>query len=175
MNSRDTLTTILRALIILLVQVLILKRIGLSTHWLWQHGNIFLYPIIILLLPFRMTRHYVILLGFVIGLVIDMFYDTVGVHAFALTAMAYARGVLLTWLEPRGGYQLSMTPTNHIMGINWLMTYSAISIFIFCFLYFVGEIFTFVYLGQILLKTVITFFMSILVIMGYHLLFNPKK
>jgi hypothetical protein len=25
------------------------------------------------------------------------------------------------------------------------------------------------------LKTVITFFMSILVIMGYHLLFNPKK
>ena len=29
-----------------------------------------------------------------------------GVHAFALTATAYARGLLLSYLEPRGGYQL---------------------------------------------------------------------
>jgi len=175
MNSRDSLAHILRALIILLVQVLILKRIGLSTTWWWQHGHIFIYPIIILLLPFRLSRHYVILLGFVIGLVIDIFYDTVGVHAFALTGMAYARGILLSWLEPRGGYQLVMSPTNSSMGINWLMTYTAISLFIFCLLYFIGEIFTFVYLGQILLKTLITFLMSILTVMAYHMLFNPKR
>src|SRR4249920_2342327 len=101
MNTRDILSNVIRAVIILLVQVLVLKRIGLSSQWWWQHGSLFLYPIIILLLPFRMTKHYVILLGFVIGLVIDIFYDTVGVHAFALTGMAYARGVLLSWLEPR--------------------------------------------------------------------------
>ncbi len=175
MNNRDTLSQILRAVIILLVQVLVLKRIGLSTQWWWQHGHIFLYPIIILLLPFRIAKHYVLFLGFLIGLLIDMFYDTVGVHAFALTGMAYARGILLVWLEPRGGYQLTMSPTHHVMGINWLMTYTAVSIFIFSLLYFIGEIFTFVYLGQILLRTVLTFFMSLLVIMGYHFLFNPKK
>jgi hypothetical protein len=122
-----------------------------------------------------MPRQYVILLGFALGLIIDVFYDTVGVHAFALTGMAYARGVMLSWLEPRGGYQLTMSPTNHSMGINWLMMYTAVSMFIFCLLYFIGEIFTFVYLGQILLKTLITFFMSILTVMGYHFLFNPKK
>ena len=42
-----------------------------------------------------MSRHYVTILGFCIGLMIDMFYDTVGVHAFALTATAYARGLML--------------------------------------------------------------------------------
>ena len=61
------------------------------------------------------------------------------------------------------------------MGINWLMTYTAISMFIFCFYISLVEIFTFVYLGQILLKTLITFLMSIMVVMGYHFLFNPKK
>ena len=95
MNSRDTLRHIIRAVIILLVQVLVLKRIGLSSHWWWQHGKYFYIPDhhFITALPIDAALCHSI--GFVVGLVIDMFYDTVGVHAFALTGMAYARGILL--------------------------------------------------------------------------------
>ena len=166
---------IIRAILVFLGQVLVLKRVGLSEAWIWQHGHIFLYPLIILMLPFRILRHYVILAGFAIGLATDVFYDTVGVHAFALTGMAYARGILLAWLEPRGGYTLAMSPTQRSMGMNWLLIYTAVSYGIFCFLYFVAEIFTFVYIGQILLKTVATFALSMMVVMGYHMLFNPKR
>lgn len=165
---------ILRAILILLLQVLVLKRIGQSDSWIWQHGIIFIYPVIILLLPFRMTRHYVILLGFFIGLIIDVFYGTIGVHAFALTAMAYARGLILSSLEPRGGYQVTMSPTHHSMGLNWLMTYTFFAMLIHIFLYFTAEIFTFVYIGQIMLRTLITLVLSLLVILAYHLLFNPR-
>ena len=174
MNT-TSLKHIIRAILILLLQVLVLKRIGLSTSWLWQYGDIFLYPVIVLLLPFRISRHYAILIGFVIGLIIDMFYDTIGVHAFALTATAYARGLLLAYLEPRSGYQLSMSPTIFSMGLNWVMTFTVFSLLIHTFLYFTAEIFTFVYIGQILLKTLITLILSMLVVMGYHLLFNPKS
>lgn len=174
MNT-TSLKHIIRAILILLLQVLVLKRIGLSTSWLWQYGDIFLYPVIVLLLPFRISRHYAILIGFVIGLIIDMFYDTIGVHAFALTATAYSRGLLLAYLEPRGGYQLSMSPTIFSMGLNWVMTFTVFSLLIHTFLYFTAEIFTFVYIGQILLKTLITLILSMLVVMGYHLLFNPKS
>jgi hypothetical protein len=166
---------IIRAILILLLQVLVLKRIGLSTSWLWQYGDIFLYPVIVLLLPFRISRHYAILIGFVLGLIIDMFYDTIGVHAFALTATAYARGLLLAYLEPRGGYQLSMSPTIFSMGLNWVLTFTVFSLLIHTFLYFTAEIFTFVYIGQILLKTLITLILSMLVVTGFHLLFNPKS
>jgi len=166
---------IIRALIILLVQVLIFKRMSSGNSWIWLHGEIFIYPVIILLLPIRLARHYVILLGFGIGLIIDLFYDTVGVHAFALTAMAYARGLLLNYLEPRGGYTMVMTPTRHSMGLNWLLIYTSILYFILCSIYFTAEIFTFVYLGQILLKTLITFLLSMFVVMGYHMLFNPRS
>ena len=172
--STELIKHIIRAVLILLVQVLVLKRIGLGNSWIWLHGNIFIYPIIVLLLPFRLSRHYVIVLGFLLGLLIDMFYDTIGVHAFALTATAYARGLLLSYLEPRGGYQLSMSPTQYSMGLNWLMTYTSLSIVIHTFLFFTAEIFTFVYIGQILLNSLVTFFLSIAVIMGYHLLFNPR-
>ena len=74
----DALRHIIRAILILIVQVLILKRMSAGSSWLWQHTDLFIYPVIILLLPIRMARHYVILLGFAIGLIIDMFYDTVG-------------------------------------------------------------------------------------------------
>ncbi len=122
-----------------------------------------------------MARHYVTIIAFLLGLIIDLFYDTVGVHAFALTAMGYARGIILLYLEPRGGYQLTMGPTRQSMGINWLMAYTAISMIIFVFLFFTAEIFTFVYIGKILVKTIVTFLLSMSVVMGYHMLFNPRK
>jgi hypothetical protein len=165
---------IIRALLILLLQVLVLKRIGLGSSSLWQYGDIFIYPVIVLLLPFRVSRHYVIIIGFLLGLAIDMFYDTIGVHAFALTATAYARGLLLSYLEPRGGYQLSMSPTIFSMGLNWVVTFTSLALLIHTFLYFTAEVFTFVYIGKILLKTLITLVLSMLVVMGYHLLFNPR-
>ncbi len=174
MNS-EAIRHIIRGILILLVQVLVLKRISLGSSWLWQHGDIFIYPLIILMFPFRMARHYVILLGFAIGMIIDLFYDTVGVHTFALTAMAYARGPILAALEPRGGYQQHMTPTRYAMGMNWLMSFTTISLAIHLLLYFTVEVFTFVFIGKILLKTVITFALSMAVLTGYHLLFNPRR
>lgn len=172
--STVVLRHIIRAVILIIIQVLILKRIGLGSSWLAQNGEIFIYPLIIFMLPFKLYRQYVILIGFFVGLTVDMFYDTIGVHAFALTATAYARGVLLSYLEPRGGYQLSMNPTMRSLGLNWVFTFTVLSLLIHSFLFFTAEIFTFVYIGKILLKTVLTTALSLAITMGYHFLFNPK-
>jgi hypothetical protein len=173
--SNTLLRHIIRAVILILIQVLVLKRIGLGTSWIAQNGDIFIYPLIIFMLPFKLFRHYVILIGFCVGLTIDMFYNTIGVHAFALTATAYARGILLSYLEPRGGYQLSMNPTMRSLGLNWVFTFTALSLVIHSFLFFTAEIFTFVYIGKILFKTVLTTMLSLAITMGYHFLFNPRS
>lgn len=174
MNS-ETFRHLLRGILIMLVQVVVFKPLGFGSSWLWRHGDIFIYPLIILLLPIRMTRHYVILLGFGLGLVVDILYNTPGVHAFALTGMAYARAYVLRIFEPRGGYQLMMTPTRRVMGINWLLSLSLPLVFIHTFLYASVEIFTFVFIGKILLKTIVTFSLSMLAILGYYALFNPRQ
>lgn len=171
----EILRHIIRGVLIIFVQVLILKRLSTGSSWLWEHADIFIYPVIILLLPIRMARQYVTLIGFFIGLLLDMFYDTVGIHAFALTATAYARGLLLAYLEPRGGYTITMSPTRNSMGLNWLLTYTAISYFIHVLVFYIAEIFTFVFIGQILIKTILAFILSMTVVMGYHLLFNPRR
>ena len=172
--SNAVIRHIIRAVILILIQVLVLKRIGLGTSWLAQNGDIFIYPLIIFMLPFKLFRNYIILIGFGVGLTIDIFYNTIGVHAFALTATAYARGFFLSSLEPRGGYQLSMNPTMRSLGLNWVFTFTVLSLVIHSFLYFTAEIFTFVYIGKILLKTVVTTVLSLVTIIGYHFLFNPK-
>jgi len=171
----DAIRHIIRGLLIFLAQIVVYKPIGLSSSWLWQNGDVFIYPLIILMLPIRMSRQYVILLGFAIGLFVDLFYDTVGIHAFALTAAAYARGHVLRAFEPRGGYQLSMTPTRRVMGLNWLLSYMAVVVMIHAVAYATIEVFTFVYIGKILIKTVITFILSMIAIVGYHFLFNPRR
>ena len=173
--SNEMIRHVVRTLIILLIQVLVLKRLSTGTSWLWLYGSIFLYPVVVLLLPFRLSRHFVILLGFAVGLLMDIFYDSIGVHAFALTATAYLRGHILTYMEPRGGYQITMSPTHYSMGLNWLITYTALLMAGHLLVYYTIEIFTFVYVGKILLKALVTFFLSMVVIMGFHLLFNPKK
>jgi hypothetical protein len=166
---------VLRAILLFLAQVVVFKPLGLGSGWLWRNGDIFIYPLIILLLPIRMSRHYVILLGFGTGLLTDLFYQTPGVHAFALTAVAYARGYALRLFEPRGGYQQHMTPTRRVMGVNWLLSVTLPLIFIHALFYASVEVFTFVFFGKILLKTLVTFSLSMLAIMGYHALFNPRQ
>lgn len=174
MNA-ETIRHVLRAILIFLTQVVVFKPLGLGMGWLWRNGDIFIYPLIILLLPIRMARQYVILLGFGVGLLTDLFYNTPGVHAFALTAAAYARGHIMQLFEPRGGYQLSMTPTRRLMGINWLLSVTAPVMAIHAFMYASAEIFTFVFFGKIILKTLITFGLSMLALIGYHALFNPRQ
>ena len=67
-----------------------------------------------------------------------------------------------------------MSPTIFSMGLNWVLTFTSFSLLIHAFLFYTAEVFTFVYIGQILLKTTITLILSLLVVMGYHLLFNPR-
>ncbi|MEO5905392.1 MAG: hypothetical protein ABIQ11_01610, partial [Saprospiraceae bacterium] len=67
--NNDAFRHIIRGILILIVQVLILKRVSAGSQWIWQHGDVFIYPLTILMLPLRMSRHYVTLLGFCVGLI----------------------------------------------------------------------------------------------------------
>ncbi len=68
-----------------------------------------------------------------------------------------------------------MTPTRRVMGVNWLLSVTLPLIFIHALFYASVEVFTFVFFGKILLKTLVTFSLSMLAIMGYHALFNPRQ
>ena len=55
-------------------------------------------------------------LGFAVGLLVDVLYNCLGVHAFAVVLMMYSRAFLLKLLLPAGEYGTEVLPTWRNMG-----------------------------------------------------------
>lgn len=127
-----------RFVLLVLLQVLIVQNIHLGAYVI-----LFPYILFILLLPFETPRLLVMFLAFVTGLVVDMFYDTAGIHAAVCTLIGYSRYYILKVLSPREGYDPGLTPTIQSMGPVWFITYAASMIFIHHLFFFYLEIFRF--------------------------------
>ncbi|MCP3932234.1 MAG: hypothetical protein GY705_24445 [Bacteroidetes bacterium] len=159
---------------LVLFQVLILKRIVVGAPG-FNYIHILVYPLFILLLPLRTPKVLVILLAFILGLTIDIFYDSIGVHASAAVFTAFLRPYILNFLEPRSGYNVNFSPTKARMGTMWFFRYSAILMVGHLFFYFSMEAFTFVYIIDILGKTFFSFLFSMIMLFILQYLFNPEE
>jgi len=134
----DVLKNIGRFTVLVLLQVLIVKNINLGRYFIF-----FPYVLFILLLPFNTPKPLTLVLAFVLGLSIDMFYDTQGMHASACLTMAFVRSIVLELFAPREGYDEQLKPTITYMGVGWFSSYAVILILIHHFVLFYIEAFTF--------------------------------
>jgi len=154
--------------------VLVFQRVSLA----WEGFNyisVIIYPIFIILLPHRTPHVLLVFLGFLLGISVDIFYNTPGVHASALVMTAYLRPFILKIFEPRGGYSQNQSPTKKLLGINTFAFYAGTMLVIHLLIYFSVQAFSFVYLGQILLRTIFSFFPSLIFIIIYQYIFDPKS
>ncbi len=60
----------------------------------------FLYVIFILALPFETPNWLVLIIGFVLGLTVDSFTNTLGMHTSATVIMAFCRAYVLKLIKP---------------------------------------------------------------------------
>lgn len=162
---------IISAVVILLVQVLILNRIEL-------HGFLspYIYPLIILLLPFEAPKALQLVIALVVGLIIDIFGNTLGMHAAALVFMAYLRPFLIYINRPISDYESSDEPTIQSLGFRWFLSYAGIAILLHHFAYFFIEVFSFSYLIHTLIKVLGSAAISLfLIILSQYLFYSRKK
>lgn len=89
MNSNFILNSI-RFVILIAIQILILNEINFG-GWI----NPYLYVLFIILYPINSNKFGFITASFLIGLVIDMFSDSGGIHATASLILAYIRPLFL--------------------------------------------------------------------------------
>jgi hypothetical protein len=134
MNTGRLLKYVIQWLVLVALQVLLFKDLVF-----FNTAFCLAYIAAFLLLPFELGTGWVMLLGFGSGLVIDIFYDTLGVHAAAAVLTAYARGLLLKALTPAGGYEGYMEPTLPSMGFQWYALFVFPLAAIYCFSVFVLE------------------------------------
>ena len=100
------------------LQVLVLNHIHL-----FHLVTPFLYLYIILKIPLTLTRVQVIWVAFFTGLTIDIFSNTLGMHAAACTLTGLVRNPLLTALTERGIHE-SATPSYTPPSIGAFMKYT---------------------------------------------------
>lgn len=145
----ELLKNIGRFVVLLLLQVLVVKNINLGRYFIF-----FPYILFILLLPFNTNKPLVLVISFVYGLCIDLFYDTQGMHASACVFMAFARRFVLKLLSPREGYDENHKPTQAYMGSAWFISYALLLIFAHHLVLFYIEAFSFHEFFRTLLRVI---------------------
>lgn len=153
-----------------LLQVIVLRGISLGGAS-FNYISLILYPIVLVLLPLRISKIALLFIGFFLGLFIDAFYETPGVHAATCVAVAFIRPYLLLWLTPRGGYNLiyELVPARY--GYQWFFRYAGILLFIHLLIYFSLLLFSPLFLVQILIRTVVSFIFSMVFTIIYTQIF----
>ena len=151
-----------RFVIFMAVQVLVVRNLVL-----FNTAFCFIYIAFLLLLPIQMPRVALLVIAFLAGITIDIFYDTVGINAAACVLLAFLRPYVLVLLTPRDDYEKNDAVNLHIMGWRWFLVYSLFLIFIHHFALFFLELGSFRQVGftlvKIILSTVFTFIVLVIV------------
>ncbi|MFT4854928.1 MAG: hypothetical protein ACI9UV_001758 [Algoriphagus sp.] len=134
MNFKSLITFIFLVIVFGLIQILLLKNLAL-----FGIAFCFIYLVSILSFPTSIPAIPLLILSFFLGLLIDVFYDTLGIHALAATFLAFLRPHWLKVISPSGGYDDATNPTISEMGIGWYISYSWPLIFAFCLLFFLTD------------------------------------
>ncbi len=92
MKTNETLVNIIRFVTLVLVQVLILNHINFLGYI-----NPYVYPLFILVFPLTGNKSLLMILSFILGLSIDVFSDSGGIHAAACVFIAWIRPVVLKY------------------------------------------------------------------------------
>lgn len=165
------LRNIIRFILLILFQVVVLDRILIE-----QHVNPYLYMLFILLLPFNLPRPALQLLGFLLGITLDMFSDTFGLHAAACVFIAYLRPFILNILSPQGGFEVTQrTPSVTSMGTSQYAIYVSVLVLLHNIVYFCLSVFSFADPLYLLLKILLSTVVSLVLVLIYELLFFSRK
>lgn len=166
----EILRNIGRFIILVLVQVLIVKNIELG-----RFINPFVYVLFLVILPFETPKWSLLFIGFILGITIDMFYDTPGFHASACVVMAYIRPGILKLFSPRDGYESGTQPTVQYLGVPWFLSYAGILVLAHHFVLFFIEAFHFSEFFSTFFRAITSALSTIILIVTIQYLFNRKK
>ncbi len=168
--SRTILYNIIRFVVLVFVQVFLLKNITL-----YNISTPYPYILFILLLPFGIPNVLLFILAFILGLTVDAFYDTPGLHAAVCVLLALVRVLFISVTVQKDGFDNEPEPTLSIMGFRWFLTYTIILTFIHHTFLFLLEAFNFSDLLFILQRVITSAIFTVFLMLITGLLFFRKR
>jgi len=118
MSNRGIIFQVLAFVLYIVAQVTIFRNLALVNV-----SFCFIYLGFILLLPIDIDRMLLLFLGFISGLIVDLFYDSIGIHTAASVMLTFLRPYWINSLTPQGGYNIGISPSLRHMPFVWFTSY----------------------------------------------------
>lgn len=167
MQSNFYLTVSGKFILLVLLQVFLLNHINFLGYI-----NPYLYILLILTFPFNSNKSLLIILSFLLGLTIDMFGDSGGVHAAACLVIAYLRPFILKF-SFGVSYEYNVIKINNIE-FGKRLIYVTIMVFLHHLILFSMEIFNINHIMLLLKSTLFSGIFSIVLILSSISIFSKK-
>jgi len=151
---------IISFILLVLVQVLALNNIQFLGYI-----NPYIYILFILSLPVRLPQWVTLLLGFVLGITIDAFSNTMGTHAFATVLIAFLRnGIIKLFTSIEEGN--NPVPSFYTFGVEAYVKYVILMTLVHHTTLFFLEAFSFSLFWVVFFKVILSSIVTILIILG---------
>ncbi len=147
-------------ILLILLQLLLFNHIQFSGY-----VNPYVYLMFILLLPFEIASWLLLLLAFALGMLIDIFSGTPGMHSSATLLAGFVRPYVLRVISPRDGYESGSNPSMLVYGFKWFFFYTLIMVLVHHTALFYLEVFSFTGFFRTLLRVLLSSAFSIIFIL----------
>lgn len=145
-------------IVLVMIQVLFLNQVQFSGF-----VNPYIYILFVILLPINSPKYVLLISAFLLGLSVDVFSNTLGIHAFATVFIAYVRPLVIGLITNREE-DMSDYPGLNQNGVAWFLYYISLMVVIHHSVLFFVEVFTFTNFMGTLLRIVLSSVSSIFVI-----------
>lgn len=161
---------IIRIIVLVVMQVFIFDNIRLG-HFIHPY----IYVLFIMLLPFDTPKWRLLIDGFIIGMLIDIFSGTPGLNAAATVFMAYFRPNIIGITTRKSDIEEKNIPSITEMGLKWFVVYGLMLLIMHNLVLFWIEAFSIKLFGIIMLEVLLSVPVSLFVIIIAMYIFKPLK
>ena len=155
---------IARYIVIMILQVLLVDQLQLLGVC-----HPYIYIMCLMMMPVAMSHNVSMVVGALVGLVMDVFCNSLGVHMVACIFLMFIRPYVLGMMVndiDRLNEQISL----RALGIEALIKYSAILVVLHHLIVFMLAAWSMSHFGYVLLETLVSGLMTLIFIIGYNLL-----
>lgn len=160
----------LRFIALLATQLLLIDHLHLSPY---IYPNIFL--LFFLTLPANIKPVSILIIGFLGGLILDMFNDSPGFNSTAIVLMSYARILYIRNFMHTDISQSGIEPGLISAGYRWFITYSVFMLSVYHLTFSFIESFNFHYIAVNLFSSLLSSMASLVLVILFQVLFFRTK
>lgn len=160
---KNILSHLFRFIGVVLIQVLLIDQMSLSVY---VRPAFYIY--FLLCLPVSFPRWIELFVGFGVGLTMDCFSNTLGLHAFCCVLLSYLRPFLIQLFVSEEDRKAGMTPSISLFGWNTYLKFSSILVLVHHCVLFSLESFSFVGIGQTVIRILLSSTVCFLLILMFE-------